>query len=49
MAIIGCGTIARGTNVPGFLQDPRCRVTTVCDIVELAPDYVAEKWRSEVG
>ena len=39
VAIIGCGRIARSTNLPGFLQDPRCRVTTVCDVVELAPDY----------
>ena len=39
VAIIGCGLIAKTTNLPGFLQDPRCRVTTVCDVVELAPDY----------
>lgn len=39
VAIIGCGLIAKTTNVPGFLQDPRCRVTTVCDVVEIAPDY----------
>lgn len=39
VAIIGCGWIARSTNLPGFLQDPRCRVTTICDIVELAPNY----------
>jgi len=39
VAIIGCGCIARSTNLPGFLKDPRCRVTTVCDVVELAPDY----------
>jgi len=39
VAIIGCGCIARYTNVPGFLQDPRCRVTVACDMVKLAPDY----------
>ena len=39
VGIIGCGLIAKTTNVPGFLQDPRCRVTTVCDVVEIAPDY----------
>ncbi len=39
VAIIGCGIIARFTNVPGFLKDKRCRVTTVCDMVKLAPDY----------
>ena len=39
VAIIGCGCIAKGTNVPGFLQDPRCRVTVACDMVKLAPDY----------
>ena len=39
VAIIGCGLIAKTTNVPGFLQNPRCRVTTVCDVVEIAPDY----------
>ena len=39
VGIIGCGVIARFTNVPGFLQDDRCRVTTVCDMVKLAPDY----------
>ena len=25
VAIIGCGRIARYTNLPGFLQDSRCR------------------------
>ena len=30
VGIIGCGVIAKGTNVPGFLKDPRCRVTVVC-------------------
>lgn len=39
VAIIGCGLIARGTNVPGFLRDSRCRVTVACDMVRLAPDY----------
>ena len=39
VAVIGCGRIAKLTNLPGFLRDPRCRVTTVCDVVELAPDY----------
>ena len=39
VAVIGCGLIAKTTNVPGFLKDPRCRVTTVCDVVELALDY----------
>ena len=39
VAVIGCGLIAKMTNVPGFLQDDRCRVTTVCDVVEIAPDY----------
>ena len=39
VAIIGCGLIAKGTNVPGFLQDPRCRVVVACDMVELSPPY----------
>ena len=39
VAIIGCGLIARGTNVPGFLKDPRCRVTVACDMVKVAPEY----------
>ena len=39
VAIIGCGLIARGTNVPGFLNDSRCRVTVACDMVREAPDY----------
>ena len=39
VGVIGCGLIAKTTNVPGFLQDDRCRVTTVCDVVEIAPDY----------
>ena len=39
VGIIGCGLIAKGTNVPGFLQDPRCRVVAVCDMVKIAPDY----------
>jgi len=39
VAIIGCGRIAQSTNVPGFLQDPRCRVTIACDMVRKARDY----------
>ena len=39
VAIIGCGRIARYTNLPGFLRDPRCRVTIACDMVRMAPDY----------
>ena len=39
VACIGCGLIAKHTNVPGFLKDPRCRVTIACDMVEEAPDY----------
>ena len=39
VGIIGCGLIAKGTNVPGFLKDPRCRVTVACDIVKVAPGY----------
>ena len=39
VGIIGCGLIARGTNVPGFLKDPRCRVVIACDMVKMAPDY----------
>ena len=49
VAIIGCGRIARSTNLPGFLQDPRCRVTTVCDVVELAPDYFYGARNSSFG
>ena len=49
VAIIGCGCIARSTNVPGFLKDPRCRVTVVCDVVELAPDYFYEDRESDFG
>ena len=39
VAIIGCGLIAKSTNVPGFLKDPRCRVTIACDMVKMAPNY----------
>ena len=39
VGIIGCGLIAKSTNVPGFLRDPRCRIVAVCDPVKLAPDY----------
>lgn len=39
VAIIGCGLIARQTNVPGFLKDPRCRITIACDMVRQAPNY----------
>ena len=39
VGIIGCGVIAKGTNVPGFLKDPRCRVTVACDMVKVAPGY----------
>ena len=39
VAIIGCGCIAKGTNVPGFLKDPRCRITVACDMVKMAPNY----------
>ena len=39
VGVIGCGLIAKTTNVPGFLQDPRCRITVVCDVVKIAPDY----------
>ena len=39
VAIIGCGVIAKFTNVPGFLKDPRCRVTVACDMVKIAPRY----------
>ena len=39
VGVIGCGLIAKGTNVPGFLKDPRCRVTVACDMVKVAPGY----------
>jgi predicted dehydrogenase len=39
VGIIGCGCIARSINVPGFLKDDRCRITTVCDVIEIAADY----------
>ena len=39
VGIIGCGAIAKWTNVPGFLKDPRCRITVVCDMVKVAPGY----------
>ena len=39
VAIIGCGVIAKSTNVPGFLKDDRCRVTVACDVVKVAPGY----------
>ena len=38
LAVIGCGTQAH-TNVPTFLQDPRVRVTLVCDPVLAATGY----------
>lgn len=49
VAIIGCGLIAKTTNVPGFLQDDRCHVTTVCDVVEIAPDYFYGARGSDFG
>lgn len=49
VAIIGCGLIAKLTNAPGFLKDPRCRVTTVCDVVELAADYFYGERGSKFG
>ena len=49
VAVIGCGRIARSTNVPGFLSDDRCRVTAVCDVVELAPDYFYGARNSNFG
>jgi len=39
VGIIGCGLIAKTTNAPGFLKDPRCRVVAVCDVVRLSPDH----------
>ena len=39
VGIIGCGRIAKNTNVPGFLRDPRCRIVAVSDPVRIAPDY----------
>ena len=39
VGVIGCGLIAKTTNVPGFLKDDRCRVVAVCDIVKVAPGY----------
>ena len=49
VAVIGCGLIARFTNVPGFLQDDRCRVTVACDMVNLAPDYFYGARNSNFG
>jgi len=49
VAIIGCGLIAKTTNAPGFLQDPRCRVTSVCDVVEIAPDYFYGSRNTNLG
>ena len=49
VAIIGCGLIAKGTNVPGFLQDPRCRVVVACDMVKEAPEYFYGARRSNFG
>lgn len=49
VAIIGCGLIARFTNVPGFLRDPNCRVTVACDMVKIAPNYYYGKKGSGFG
>ena len=49
VALIGCGLIAKTTNLPGFLQDPRCRVTTICDVVKIAPDYFYGGRKSNFG
>ena len=49
VAIIGCGLIAKSTNVPGFLQDPRCRVTIACDMVKEAPEYFYGARKSGFG
>ncbi|MBP3406847.1 MAG: hypothetical protein J6N18_12150, partial [Kiritimatiellae bacterium] len=49
VAIIGCGLIAKSTNVPGFLKDPRCRVTIACDIVKMAPNYFYGKRGGNFG
>ena len=49
VGIIGCGVIAKGTNVPGFLKDPRCRVTVACDMVKEAPGYFYGTKKSNFG
>ena len=49
VAIIGCGLIAKCTNVPGFLKDQRCRVTIACDMVKVAPEYFYGKRNSNFG
>lgn len=49
VAIIGCGLIAKSTNVPGFLNDPRCRVTIACDMVKIAPEYFYGKRNGNFG
>ena len=49
VGVIGCGLIAKGTNVPGFLNDPRCRVTIACDMVREAPEYFYGARRSNFG
>ena len=49
VGIIGCGLIAKGTNVPGFLRDPRCRITIACDMVKEAPEYFYGARRSNFG
>ena len=49
VGLIGCGVIAKGTNVPGFLKDPRCRVTVACDMVKEAPGYFYGAKKSNFG
>ena len=49
VAIIGCGLIAKSTNVPGFLKDSRCRVVVACDMVKMAPDYFYSARGSDFG
>ncbi|MEG0767282.1 MAG: Gfo/Idh/MocA family oxidoreductase [Clostridia bacterium] len=32
IGLIGVGGIMHGVHIPGYLQDPRCEITAVCDI-----------------
>ena len=46
LAIVGCGTISQ-LNVPGYLQDERCEVASLCDPVRERAERRARQWGIE--
>ena len=43
LAIVGCGAISR-LNIKGYLEDPRCRVTALCDPIRERAVQKATEW-----